>query len=998
MQNIVKNKFMTTFLSFMFVLVGALFVGTPKVHAKLNDNAFWGITANFNANAVEGFVVNVNEDSYQEKFSSVFYGTGSVPLKSIREKVGSIYVFNPYYMIDMNNGTTTKKENTLTKEVTTKITSVNSNASANTNTKVQDVLTEIASKRKTNTFTNLIGDDWGAGNLKSASGKKAKELRKINAVYTWPHWQGAGDITEAEVQYITKLSSVLTNDYNSAISMLLNNNKKSLGITSASPSQKMAFLNLIADIAITAQEASKTDGSVTLSVNYSGLGKEATNGIEVKAKFQRLTSTEFKALGYNKINGLSNTDVVKITILNGTEEGDSVTAIWRYPKGYAAGQDLYNILVSRKGTGIFDKSAGYGYTSKLDWTHIAYQAIFNFEVSGTDSTGAGDLYVKDDGLIGNMFASLINSIIQGLTGILGLYTLEELCLNTGGRGVAYWNGIFPTSWFSASQYFYLFTFTLAMLMLLIAMVRLAGQKAASTIGNVAKRISLLEGIKKIVICSICTMLFVPIFTVLVNLNNMIVTTLTKLIPAGASLNFTTGSLSGMGLAGAIVSIMLFWVTIKMNFTYILRAITILLCYILAPIAIMCSAVGDKFGQITSNWLKELLGNIFIQAVHALIMMVFITIAGSGSVAKIEKLVLIYSFVPLTEFVRTNLFALGKGLDQVAENLGQGIKDGATAATGAAFAGKMAGKAGGNATLQGKAGNIGMDKTTASLNEKSQGGLASGKVGSWVGEKADRIKSGAKSVVSHPLKSIGGAAAAGAKVGYHGAKAGLAMGGMLASGAMSSSGRMSHMATMYGARNVGSNIGAQFGDVGEYFGGLADMQAQEAAKAEMGNLKETSYEAGRSEEGDVALDNDGRAIGAYAPESFENWINKNPGLRQAALDSGVWREHTTAEGKVKLVDTRMGTSKGGGFNMTGQSKTGKQMISSEPIKAVMKDESYMKNATNIVSKQNGINVTKGRILSNKADAAALDKETKAIYHEMAKDKANSQGVNIDKIIK
>ena len=809
MLNILKNKTVTILTAFMFMVIGFTIGYTPKVEAKLNNTAFWGILPNFSASTFEGYVIENEGDSYIEKTHSVMYGTGTdVPLNKLRvtltgsnardmTNITSPAVYNVFYLIahqgnEKNHVYTQFKKSDIDKGLYLK-------SGTFTDKNVKQFYDNSAAKLESDTFQgDIIANKWLSGwdYETSAGDLNAADLRKKNSVYTWPSWQDAGDVSQLELKYVTSLNTTMIREYNNTLSTILNSNQRKF-VPASSTVERAIFLDFAAQVA----NAAENPGTwYTYNVEVST--DNGKRGINVSYRFVKMTEVSD---AYQDIVGIKATDNVKLQVKTGEnkKEINEIIVLRRYPKGYGTDQALLSELISRKGGDyLTEKTKDYGYTDRISFGHIAYQAIFNYETTMKDSTGAIDLYPKSGNGITNWIAKVVAGALSGLTGLLNLFSLEELMLNEGTRAVTYWQGVFPATWFSASQYFYLFTFTLSMIMLIISMVKLAGTKAASTIGNVAKKISLMEGIKRLILCSIAVILFVPIFTIFVQLNFAIVEALKTLIPEGSSLNFTVSTVSNMGLAGALIAITIFWITIRMNVSYLLRGITILLCYILGPIAIMCSAMGEKMAQITTNWLKELVGNLFIQSVHALIMMVYITVAGQGGGMSLERIVLVYSFIPLTEFVRTNLFGLGKGLDQVAENFSEGIR----ATTTAAAAGALA--AGGTALLNKSQGKSVTGTPLSSKGESTGmnvgGGLETGKVGSKAGQIAKRTTLGA----------LGGAMKL--------ASFGAGVGGMMGSGAMNASGKMSPDAMRMTSAMAASAAGNIIGNTADFANGIKNI--------------------------------------------------------------------------------------------------------------------------------------------------------------------------------
>ena len=95
-------------------------------------------------------------------------------------------------------------------------------------------------------------------------------------------------------------------------------------------------------------------------------------------------------------------------------------------------------------------------------------------------------------------------------------------------------------------------------------------------------------------------------------------------------------------------------TTDVNIVYILRQFFIPALMIISPICIIAYGFGPKGKMICGNWIKQLIGVIFIQGFHALVYGFIVT--NSVGLRGIESLITCASFIPLTA-VFSNLFGI-----------------------------------------------------------------------------------------------------------------------------------------------------------------------------------------------------------------------------------------------------------------------------------------------------------------------------------------------------
>lgn len=432
------------------------------------------------------------------------------------------------------------------------------------------------------------------------------------------------------------------------------------------------FMTLAVDVANTANTAI-TDGSATLSKD------------NVSFTFERGIK--------NPINGIKSDYCV--TISSGE---DYVQVPYKVPKGYWTGQELNSTVPEKMrkellGEGGFNQDDAD--IEFLTWKHVTLQAHYNYEVKNISFNSVTN--IMKPGKLEQMLSELLANLVGTLRGYLGLSSLQELMLNQGSRNGSYLYGLMPKEWFKSSQLLHWVSQMIAWSLLIGALVKLLVQRNLASI-NTAMRVNLMEGIQNILLTGFLLSLIIPIFHALGSINIKIVNVFGESSMWIQAFGDTTTGSSGL-LAVVVMNIVYFVIMLYFNFVYIMRAITVALLYGTAPLFVVSIAFGGKYKQLFGNWLKELISNIFMQSFHAISLAFFSSASYSGT-RGIEGLVLLYAFVPMTQFFRQSLMGLSGG---TAEKLGG-------QALGAGFS-VVAGFAGG-ASLSSKTNTASKNKQTA----------------------------------------------------------------------------------------------------------------------------------------------------------------------------------------------------------------------------------------------------------------------------------------------
>ena len=408
-----------------------------------------------------------------------------------------------------------------------------------------------------------------------------------------------------------------------------------------------------------------------------------------------------------KINdvGIKADDYVSVSV-----GGESKTFVYRCKKGYV--DDDENDKLYYMSTSKYDKykknCKDKGDVQYIDWKLLVMQGNYNADVNGATYSSIATVTSPNEfsSLLNGFFADMITSIRSAL----GVYNIDELMVNEGSRDSNYILGMYPDTWGNAILLLHIICQMIAWGCIGFAIIKLVWQRQLATM-NIVEKISWQESIKNLLLCGFMLGSFTIIFNFLARLNYRLV----DLFSASTSAESFSilGGASGASTFGQIViSAAVLILTIYFNFFYFLRAITIAILYGLAPLAIYTLSLGGKFSSVFSTYMKELLGNVFMQTIHAILIAFFCNITMGAKPRTLEMLVLLYAFIPLGKFVKEKVFGIGAGLDGAAGGLARM----ATSVAGGVVGGFMGAKAGSKRSSGGKGGSA-PSENNGSLNQQ-----------------------------------------------------------------------------------------------------------------------------------------------------------------------------------------------------------------------------------------------------------------------------------------
>lgn len=448
-------------------------------------------------------------------------------------------------------------------------------------------------------------------------------------VYTFPcqHWDGTGytaDATDNDQQLIQRVIDYPVQGLNDAISFIY-----------AQTETKTSVAVLGRELALAADK--KNGGSFTVdktTVTVTKGKKDGTSGKEV--------------------NGIKANDYVKVSI--GEESTDYIP--YRCYKGYNYAKDddrVNDPLHSTQDKKYLEKKCAKD-VIYMDWKVIAFQGNYNKDVKNVTFSTIDTITKPDE--FSNTISNFLKNTINSICSFLGLYNLDELMVNNGTRANSYSLGMYPKSWQSSIILLHVICQMVAWSLIGFSIIRMLWKKQLSTI-NVSEKIAMQEGIKNLILCGFLLSSFPLLFNFICRISYNLVD-LFAAMTYDASINgLMQASRSGSTLGAVIVSLATLALTIYYNYLYFLRAITIAILFGLAPLCIYSISLGGKVAGTFTTFMKELLGQIFLQPIHALLLAFFCNITSTG-LRKIELIILLIAFVPISNFVRKKVFGLEDG--------------------------------------------------------------------------------------------------------------------------------------------------------------------------------------------------------------------------------------------------------------------------------------------------------------------------------------------------
>lgn len=418
------------------------------------------------------------------------------------------------------------------------------------------------------------------------------------------------------------------------------------------------------------------------------------------------------AQGYSKTPSLKDfydrmTEFLNSISVSGDEctvPGVDGSFTWRIAKGYTGVEHDGNLL-------HINEDAEY-----VNWGILVYEAFNNFLLEGEEAVTEQTVYSATPGQFEKTIVGFLGSLLDGLRGILGLWSVDELIFNADGRSYGYVGGIFPKGWEPVIWTLFVIAEVLAAMILMYGIINNILRKATSTLNTFA-RLRAMQQVQDIIVCAVALALLPLLLRIIISMSSDFVDMIYSIVPvdnmtgepkeiAKLVSRYSTG---GGTIGGCVAQFLYFGIQVYFNFFYMLRSLMVALLIIIAPIMVSMIMISDSKKQTTVLWGKELLANILIQPIHAFIIATILLLPNSSH--GFDNMIAIYAMIPLTAALRSMFFG-GSG----------GLMDQAASAAKSRFTGGVSKAAllGGGAAV-----GFGVSKVASVLKDKKDGGKDGG---------------------------------------------------------------------------------------------------------------------------------------------------------------------------------------------------------------------------------------------------------------------------------
>lgn len=513
----------------------------------------------------------------------------------------------------------------------------------------------------------------------------AASATNISTVMTFPA-TSKSDAKAVDREAAQKINSKLVNDLNRAITFILNEmNEAEASYNLSNQSAKQgAFFKITGTLANTIPSNKKT--SFTL---------KGASGNSVNFTLTPLSISENST--FKKIYGSEIGDYLQIKSSN----GNSTELRYKMDKYSEADND------------------NAGQVNTLTWKHIVYTGNALYTVSNLQIDTIQDVGTQT--ALEVAVVGMLDGLLNTIRTILGLQNMEDLMFARG-EVSNWWKGIAPTELFNAMGVVFWVFQVLAWLAIIFAIAKLFSQKLLGTVST-SSRIDLIKGIQDILIAAFGLAMIYPVVELIATFNQHLVQIFSTLTTT--NMNLSIAAPAGGSLGGIFISFALLGAEIYFNFFYILRGLSVAILYGISPLFVVMFAFGGAFKAITIRFIKELIGNIYVQFFHSVVLTaVGIYLMSGVSTGTIASLVVAYSFIPMTSMFKS-LMGIGESGfvqsgAQAAKAQYDSVKQGAVTLGAGAVGGFVAGQASQKASNQEnnfKAGTF----TPSSTSGRSGGG-------------------------------------------------------------------------------------------------------------------------------------------------------------------------------------------------------------------------------------------------------------------------------------
>lgn len=191
---------------------------------------------------------------------------------------------------------------------------------------------------------------------------------------------------------------------------------------------------------------------------------------------------------------------------------------------------------------------------------------------------------------------------------------------------------------------------------IIAFIVIYGMRIAGATLNPYQRNEVVEFLKDLILVGILLFNLPILYDLIFSVNEAIVNMFSSAFDSEIDERIENRMDSASGILGMIfIQLTLLGLMLWANFYYIMRKLTLILLMGLGPLMV-AFWLHPRFKPITAGWIKELIGSVFVQSIHAFVFWTVATISASSD-GFIETVILYLIFIPVSESIR-RLIGLG----------------------------------------------------------------------------------------------------------------------------------------------------------------------------------------------------------------------------------------------------------------------------------------------------------------------------------------------------
>lgn len=281
-------------------------------------------------------------------------------------------------------------------------------------------------------------------------------------------------------------------------------------------------------------------------------------------------------------------------------------------------------------------------TTYVTWQHLFLEAGILY-AEGISYSNCADLYELED--FEESLVKVARNFLSGIQNKLQLYSTEDCILNNAIRGSkSFVYGVYRTGYSTSIFQFFLVILAISLSLVVMSLVVMIMKKQWA-IASPMTRFSLMQGLRDLVFV-VLALGFLWKGMQFIFLCNYKFVGLGRAWANGNTLAPTGGYSS---LSAILYTFIFFIIKTYVNVVYVLRGLLVPVLMFISPLAVFVFSFGGVGKKVTLVWLKEFLGNVFIQTFHSLAYAFMISC--SGGLRGIEALVVYASIIPITSVIR-----------------------------------------------------------------------------------------------------------------------------------------------------------------------------------------------------------------------------------------------------------------------------------------------------------------------------------------------------------